>query len=66
MVRRLPLVLVLTVGVLSGTMIGCGSSGDETSGEIRIEGLSTEDIVNAGILRKIPAEEPAFDAKHGS
>ncbi len=65
--RRLPFVLVLAVGVLLGTAIACGSSaGDETSGEIKIEGLSTEDIVDAGILLKVPSEEPAFDANHAA
>ncbi|MCH7483647.1 MAG: hypothetical protein IIA90_00690 [Chloroflexi bacterium] len=65
--RTLPFVLVLTAGVLLGTMIGCGSSaGDDPSDEIRIEGLSTADIVEAGILLKVPAEEPAFDANHAA
>ena len=63
----MPLVLVLAVGVLLGTTIGCGlSAGDDSSDEIRIEGLSAEDVRQAGISLKVPVEEPAFDAKHAA
>ncbi len=53
--------------VTTATASGCGlSGGGDPSDEIRIEGLSTEDIVDAGISLKVPVEEPAFDAKHAA
>lgn len=65
--RKLPLVLALTVGVLLGTAIGCGSSaGVDSSDEIKIDGLSADDVRQAGISLKVPVEKPAFDAKHAA
>jgi len=53
--------------VTTATALGCGlSGGGDPSDEVRIEGLSVEEIVNAGISLKIPDEEPVFDAKHAA
>ena len=68
--RKLSFVLAFAAGVVlvtTATAPGCGlSGGGDPSDEIRIEGLSTEDIVDAGISLEVPVEEPAFDAKHAA
>ncbi len=65
--RRLTLVFALAGVALVTTAIGCGlSGGGDPSDEIRIEGLSAEDVREAGIALKVPVEEPAFGAKHAA
>ena len=53
--------------VTTATASGCGlSGGGDPSDDIRIEGLSAEDIVDAGISLEVPVEEPAVDAKYAA
>lgn len=66
--RPLPALVLATVALLSmATVLSCGSfAGDDSSDEIRIEGLSAEDVKEVGISLKVPVDEPTFDAIHAA
>ena len=68
--RRLPLVIALAGVVLMTTAIalGCGSSGDDSSGQITLDGVSAEDLEGGGVVleRPMSGDRASVDATQAS